>query len=89
MKLNLRQLDIPESKKLIEKRMRELKEKGYSKFEVSHYRKDGSLIPLEITIKLAKWGIEDVMESIAIDISERKKAEINLKKSAVQPLCQV
>jgi diguanylate cyclase (GGDEF)-like protein/PAS domain S-box-containing protein len=81
MALNLREIDVPDSAKLIASRMRELLDRGEAIFQASHYRKDGSTLPLEITAKSADWGGKKVIFSIATDITERKRAEEALKES--------
>jgi PAS domain S-box-containing protein len=79
--LNLRDLDIPKSEKPIAERLEDLKKFGEASFEVLHFRKDGRQIPLEVHAKTARWGDRDVVISIATDISERKRAEKELRES--------
>jgi PAS domain S-box-containing protein len=71
--LNLNQLDLPESAELIQQRIKEIQVNGEAKFEVEHYKKDGSKIPLEVFVKLVDWKGRKAMLSIATDISERNK----------------
>ncbi len=78
MSLNLHELDVPESAELIEKRIKAIHENGQAKFEVEHYKKDGSKIPLEVYVKLVDWKGTRAMLSIATDISEQKKMLDNL-----------
>lgn len=73
MSLSLDKLDVPESARYIEQRIKDIKEKGYAVFEVEHFKKDGSKIPLEIYAKLVNWKGIPALLSIATDISERKK----------------
>jgi PAS domain S-box-containing protein len=73
MKLNLHDIDIPESAELIQKRMQTIREKGNARFEVEHYKKDGTILPLEIFVKLVNWKGSRAMLSIATDITERRK----------------
>ncbi len=73
MALTLKEIDVPESADLIQKRMQSIKEYGYGAFEVEHYRKDGTRIPLDIYAKLVDWKGSPALLSIATDISERKK----------------
>lgn len=72
---NLHEIDVPESEKLINSRIKMLQEVGEANFEVAHFRKDGSIIPLEVFTKIVRWKDKPVILSIASDISERKKAE--------------
>lgn len=80
MKINLRHLDVPESRDLIESRLHEVMETGEAEFEAEHYRKDGSTFPLQVYVKKIEWSNEPALLSIASDISERKHAEAELLK---------
>jgi len=75
MALNLFKLDVPRSADLIEERIRIINENGSATFEVEHFKKDGSVIPLEVYVKLVDWKGKTAMLSIATDISERKKSD--------------
>jgi len=79
--LNLHRLDVPEGARLIAPRMQELRERGEASWEVSHYRKDGTTIPLRVHAKAARWGGQEVILSIATDITERKRADAALRES--------
>lgn len=81
LKLNLKEIDIPESAELIESRIKEINKKGELKFEVGHMKKDGTSFPLLVNTKKARWGEKDVLLSISTDISERKLAEEALRES--------
>ncbi len=81
MRINLKELDTPDSAKLIASRMKEIKEKGESSFEVRHRRKDGSTFPLQIFVKKIDWFGKPALLSIATDITERKKTEKTLAES--------
>lgn len=73
--LNLQSLDVPESSGLIQERIKAIQKNGHAKFEVEHYRKDGTKIPLEVYVKLVDWKGTQAMLSIATDISERRIIE--------------
>lgn len=75
MKLNLHQVDVPESAEFIEERIETIYRDKQGRFEVEHYKKDGSVIPLEVYVKLVNWKGSELMLSIATDITERKKLE--------------
>ena len=70
---NLSEIDTPDSQKWISERMALLQEKKELSFEVMHLHKDATLIPLEVHAKLSQWKQKDVILSIALDITERKK----------------
>lgn len=81
MAFTLHQLDVPDSSNLIEQRMQELLNCGKAIFEVAHYRKDGSILPMEVNAKVTTWGNDKVILSVATDITERKQKEETLIKS--------
>jgi PAS domain S-box-containing protein len=81
LKLNLHELDVPESEALLARRFRKIAEQGEARFEVAHYRKDGSTFPLEILAKQIQWEGRSAIMSIATDITERKAAENALRES--------
>jgi PAS domain S-box-containing protein len=75
MSLSLQELDIPECADLISVRMQYVEKNGVACFEVAHYRKDRSVLPLEVYVAKVNWyGIPAIL-SIATNISERKKTE--------------
>ncbi len=79
--LDLRQLDVPESARLIEARMQDLREHGEAFFEAAHFRKDGTIMPVEIRAKVTTWGGTEAILSVATDITDRKLAEEALRES--------
>ena len=81
MGINLHDLDVPESEVMLEKRFRLIAEQGFGAFEVAHYRKDGTTIPLEVYAKTVEWRGTSAVLSIATDITERKQAEKALIRS--------
>ncbi|MGB9978509.1 PAS domain S-box protein [Methanobacterium sp.] len=59
----------------------ELLEKGHLIFESAHLTKDGRRIPVEINSHITEYKGMRVVLAIARDITERKKAEEELKRS--------
>lgn len=47
-------------------------------FETNHKRKNGTIIPVEISAKLIKQGNEEILLAIIRDNTERKKLELDL-----------
>lgn len=80
LKLNLRDLDTPESAELIEQRIAEINRTGELTFEVSHRKKDGQSFPLLVHTRKTQWGGKDVLLSISNDITEQKKQEEILRE---------
>ena len=78
--VNLHDLDVPESAERIAERMRRIEEHGEARFEVMHYRKDGSTFPLEILAKYIDWQGRPALLSVATDITERTQAETQLRE---------
>jgi PAS domain S-box-containing protein len=61
--------------------MRELLDTGSVTFEHVHLRKDGTKVPVEISSRLMEYGGRQVFQSIARDITERKRTEEALRES--------
>ncbi len=80
MTLNLRDVDVPESAALIDERVRRIAEDGVAMFEVAHFRKDRTTIPLEVFAKQVTWAGQPALLSIATDVTERKLAEAALAR---------
>ncbi|MGZ7067466.1 MAG: PAS domain S-box protein [Methanobacterium sp.] len=59
-------------------------EDGKSKFEAVHVAKDGSKIPVEVNTHLFNLKGKDVILGISHDISERKKAEEEIKNHSIR-----
>lgn len=73
--LNLRDLDTPESHALMAERIQRVLAQGEARFEVHHYRKDGTPFPLEVLAKAIEWEGRPGVLSISTDITERKRSE--------------
>jgi PAS domain S-box-containing protein len=81
MALNLHALDVPESKALIQARMDQIVQTGQASFEVGHFRKDGSVVPLELLVKQVSWRGQPALLSIGRDITERRQTAAALAAS--------
>ncbi len=84
MELNLHHLDVPESEVLIEERINKISEEGEAVFVAEHYRKDGSMIPLNVFVKSVEWEGKPAFLSIATDISETRRAEAEKERLEAQ-----
>lgn len=72
-------------------RMRQVQEEGGLVFESTHCRKDGSLFPVENSIRYLEVDGQAFFQTIIRDISERKKAEARIERLShmYQALSQV
>jgi PAS domain S-box-containing protein len=79
LKLNLRELRAPETLGQLEEVIETIKVEGGMIFETRHMKKDRTTFPVEISSRIIR--IEGILfyQSIVRDITERKKAEHELK----------
>ena len=63
-----------------EKRLSELLEKGELIFESAHFRKDGSILPVEIHAQVFDLDDRPLILSAVRDITERKQAETQVRQ---------
>ena len=82
LRLNLHELDVPEDSALIEERIGLMLGGDLATFEVVHFRADGTKVPLAVNARLTSWHGNDVILSVATDISERRQAEAELARTA-------
>jgi len=80
LNINLRDLEPPEYAKLIKPRIEELIVKGENIFESATFCKDGSIMPTEVHAQIIESGGRKLIFGSARNITERKKAETELKK---------
>lgn len=80
LSLTVHQLDVPESRRFFKERIKELLDRGEIACEVSHFKKDGTILPMEMTAKLIAWGDKKAVLSIGLDITGRKRAGEALRK---------
>jgi len=81
MGMNLRELNVPEYNKLLDPRIKAVMENGHGFFESAHRCKDGSVMPVEINVRIIESGGRKLMLSVIRDITERKLAEKKLLES--------
>jgi len=75
LKTNLRQLNVQESSELFDRHMKKVLKEGDAVCEIEHYRKDGSVLPLEINTRAVEFDGNMVLFSSARDITQRKQGE--------------
>jgi PAS domain S-box-containing protein len=75
MSMTVHQLNSPNGVQLVRQRMPRLMDQSHLTFETEYLRKDGSLIPVEISSRRITWNGQPAIHSICRNISERKKAE--------------
>ena len=80
-KLTLHDIETPDNAHRVESRIQKLLKQGEDVLEVTHRRKDGSIIPLQLYTKLIEWKGEKVILSVGLDITERKQAEEAIRES--------
>ncbi|MBI5779234.1 MAG: PAS domain S-box protein [Planctomycetes bacterium] len=81
LSMTLADLDTPEDAKLIESRMRQIKENGRGRFEVGHRCKDGSVMPVEVHSSLVELGGKRYFLAVMRDIAEHKQSLEQTRRS--------
>jgi PAS domain S-box-containing protein len=81
LNLALRDLDAPESSRLVSERMHRLMVGEALTFELEHVHKDGHVFPLEVSANLISRGGQPIILAFQRDISARKHAEEALRDS--------
>ncbi|MFO7807403.1 MAG: PAS domain S-box protein [Candidatus Moraniibacteriota bacterium] len=72
LKMGPADIDTPEYASQVKNKIKELKEKGEVFIETEHVTKDGKNIPVELNSKIIDYKGEEVVLSVARDISDRK-----------------
>jgi PAS domain S-box-containing protein len=81
LSMNVAQIDPPEFAARVPERLRELREKGQAVFESAHVRRDGTVMPVEVSARVLNFEGRPVFLSVIRDISRRKAAERELRES--------
>lgn len=79
--MNVAQLDPPEFAPKVPERIATIARDGHAVFETAHYRKDGSIMPVELSARMVEVAGKNVFFSIVRDISERIQTSKELKAS--------
>jgi PAS domain S-box-containing protein len=81
LKLNLKELDAPETAKHTPERMHRIIDKSeHLQFEVDHYHKNGNIFPLHVAANSIDIGGEKYVIAFHRDLTELKNAEKEKKK---------
>ncbi len=75
LRMNLKDLVAPGFDEKIRKRTADLEEHGVAIFESADRRKDGSILPVEVSARYFSHNGRKMIQSIVRDIQERKLAE--------------
>lgn len=67
--------------KIWQERVDLVREQGHLLFETLYRRKDGTLFPVEVSVRMLDYGDRNLMVALARDITERKKSENALRES--------
>jgi PAS domain S-box-containing protein len=78
MRMNIRELAVPEYAAIIEPKLPDFLKAGKAVFEFAHLRKDKSIKPVEIHSQIIESGNRQLVLGIARDITERKKMQDSL-----------
>ena len=77
-------IDTSEYSAILSERIEELHRRGHAIFETAHTRRDGSIIPTEVSSRIIEFAGKPAVLSIGRDITERKSAEEERKKFEAQ-----
>lgn len=80
--LHVSELTPPEFTATVPERIARIKKYGEAVFESAHIRKDGSVMPVEVSAKIVEFPDRKIMLSVIRDISRRKKIETDLKQTS-------
>ncbi|MEN8142337.1 MAG: ATP-binding protein [Thermodesulfobacteriota bacterium] len=72
----------PEFAATVPERIARIKKYGEAVFESAHFRKDGTVMPVEVSAKIIDFPDQQVMLSVIRDISRRKRIENDLKQTS-------
>jgi len=80
LQMNTWDINPPEDGPLLAELGKKLLSDGNARFEKYHRRKDGTLMPVEISSRVIYYGDQQVVQSFVRDITERKAAEEALRQ---------
>jgi PAS domain S-box-containing protein len=80
-KLSVKDLEVPDNPRFFGSRLNEMLENNGATFEAANFRKDKTILPVEINARVIESNGRKLVLSVARDITERKKAIEALEKS--------
>ena len=82
LQMGVSEIDAPPYAAQFAARIRVLQERGQAVFEGAHVAQDGTVIPIELNKRLIEYEGQQAVLSIARDITERVRAERELRRYA-------
>jgi PAS domain S-box-containing protein len=82
LRMKTKEINTSLSMEEIPQRIKEVKEKGHAIFEATYRHKDDTTIPVEISARMIEYNDKPTILVVARDITERKRAEEELRKYA-------
>ncbi|HNT98386.1 MAG TPA: PAS domain S-box protein, partial [Elusimicrobiales bacterium] len=79
--MTVAQVDAPEDAGNFQARLELLLKKGAAQFSTTHRRKDGGTMPVDVKASLVSWRGRPAIMSICRDMTERRRAEEELRRS--------
>ncbi len=77
-------IESPGDAAKIPARIGEVRSRGAQTYQVEHLRKDGSILPLSVTVSRVTWDGHDGLLAVSTDITERLAAERAIREAAVE-----
>ncbi|KKH45846.1 PAS domain S-box protein [Methanosarcina sp. 1.H.A.2.2] len=81
LQMSIMDLNVPGTTPEITDQINKLRQSGHAAFEIGSLRRDGSIVPLEVSNRIIEYEGKQAVLSIGRDIKERKKAEQALHDS--------
>ncbi|MGA2239340.1 MAG: PAS domain S-box protein [Candidatus Bathyarchaeia archaeon] len=77
-------INSPEYAAHVAERVEEVRKRGHAFFEIAHMRRDGTVIPIELSSRIIEYKGKPAVLSIARDITERKRMQQELERYSKQ-----
>lgn len=81
LKMNPLDIIVPDARDILFKNIQKLEKTGHSKFDILNMTKNGEELPVEVSIHIFRLRGIPVALTISRDITDRKEAEMQMKKS--------